>query len=135
MSYASFEAVYAGVASQINANQSLTISIAGDAITFVPIYLDKREAYLKLIQKDVQDYLLATLDIGKGAQSKAAYYNEKKSKDSSEMDAKTNDISVLIENFKNDAQMDEVGLQTAIGMQEPINSYLKSLVNLLATGF
>ena len=135
MSYESFISAYAGIGSQLDANVSLTISLADNAITFVPIYLAKKEAFLKEIQYDVQQYLLATLDFAdKNANAKAAQWNEKKSLDTSMMDAQTGNINTLIENFKSDAEANEVDLQTAIGMQEPMNKYLKSLVNLLANG-
>lgn len=135
MSFQGLEAVYAGIGAQLNANDSLTISLAGDAITFVPIYMNKKEAYLKAIQYDVQQYLLATLDFtDKNAQAKAAQWNEQKNLDTSMMNSQTNQINSLIEDFKSEAQINETNLQTAIGLQEPINGYLKSLVNLIGQG-
>ena len=130
-----FIAMYQGIQSQLDANQSLTISLAGNAITFVPIYANKKDAGLQAIQKDVNEYLRATLNFtGNDAQSQAAYWSEKKSMDTSAMDTQTDAINALIENFKSDAQIDETDLQTAIGMQVPLNQYLKSLVSLIAQG-
>ncbi len=134
---AAIEALYAGIASQIDANQSLTVTLAGNAITFVPIYLSEKEKYLAQIQHDVQKYLIASLEALKSPseQSNAARWSEQKNLDTSKMDSQTNQISTLIENFKSDAQSDESDLQVAIGMQIPMNGYLKSLVNLIGHWF
>lgn len=135
MSYQSFEALYEGIETQLDANVSLTITLSGNVITYVPIYADEKKAYLATIQQDVQNYLIATLDFAdKNASSQAAYWNEMKSYDTTSMNTQTGQIDNLIENFKSQAQMDETDLQTAIAMQEPMNGYLKSLVNFIAQG-
>lgn len=135
MSYAALAALYEGVGSQLDANNSLTMSLGDFAINFVMIYQKKREAGLNAIQTDVQNYLEASLDFSDPtAPARAASYNEQKSIDTSEMDTGSTAIDNMIENAKSDAQTNETDMQSAIASQEPINQYLRSVLNLIATG-
>lgn len=132
MSFGSLEAVYEGIASQLDANRSLTIALAVDAVNYVPNYLAKKQAGLQKVQDDVQQYLLASLDFSSpSAPAKAAQWSQQKNMDTTIMDTGTSELNNLIENFKSDAQINEVNLQTAIGMQVPINSLFKSMVSLI----
>lgn len=135
MTFASIAAMYQGVEAQVDANDSVTISLADFAINYVPIYLAKKEAGLDAIQNDVSQYLAASLDFGdENAPAVAAQWNEQKSLDSSLMDTGSSAINGMIENAKSEASANETGMQNAIAAQEPINEYLKALVNLIATG-
>lgn len=135
MSYAALAALYVGIGAQLEANNSLTMSLGDFAINYVMIYQAKRTAGLDAIQKDVSNYLLASLDFSDPtAPARAAAYNEDKSIDTSVMDTGCTAIDDMIENAKSDAQTNETDMQSAIAAQEPINQYLRSVVNLIATG-
>ncbi|MDE3047662.1 MAG: hypothetical protein KGI83_04855, partial [Verrucomicrobiota bacterium] len=122
-----------GIAEQVDANNSVTISLAYFAINYVPIYLAKRTAGLNAIEYDVQQYLLAALDYqDPHASAEEAEWNEQKNIDTSKMDTGTSAINALIENVKSEAQANEVDLQNAIASQDPINNLLKSVLHLLA---
>lgn len=136
MTFASVAACYLGVQSQIDASNSVTVSLADFAINYVPIYLDKREAGLEVIQNDVQQYLMASLDFeDENAPAVAAQWNEQKSVDSSVMDTGTNAIDDMIENAKSEAQANETDMQNAIAAEEPVNEWLKGLISFIARGF
>lgn len=135
MSYAALAALYEGVGAQLEANNSLTMSLGDFAINYVMIYQTKRTAGLDAIQQDVQNYLMASLNFSdKTAPAQAAAYNEQKNIDTSVMDTGCSAIDDMIENAKSDAQTNETDMQAAIASQEPINQYLKSVLNLIATG-
>lgn len=136
MTFATLASAYLGVQAQIEASNSVTISLADFAISYVPIYTDKREAGLDAIQQDVGKYLYFSLDFqDPTAPAQAAYWNEQKSIDSSVMDTGTAAVDSMIENAKSEAQANETDLQNAIASQEPINEWLKSLVGLVGMGF
>lgn len=133
MTYASLEAAYLGIQAQLNANDSVTMSLADFSITYVPIYLNKKTAGLAAIQKDVQEYLKASLDFkDDNAPAVAAQWNEQKSVDTSLMDTGTSAVDDLIENAKSEAQVNETDLQNAIASQQPINEYLKALLGVVS---
>jgi hypothetical protein len=132
---AALAALYEGVGAQLAANNSLTISLGDFAISFVMIYQAKRTAGLDAIQKDVQNYLKASLNFSDPtAPAQAAAFNEDKNIDTSVMDTGCTAIDDMIENAKSDAQTNETDMQSAIASQEPINQYLRSVLNLIATG-
>ncbi len=134
MSYASLEAVYAGIQSQLVANDSSTISLADFAVNFVPIYLQKKENGLDKVQQDVEAYLRWSMDFSDPtAPAQAAMYNELKSVDTSVMDTGTSAINDLIENAKSEAQENETDLQNSIAMQQPVNQFLQALLSTVAS--
>ena len=59
-------------------------------------------------------------------------WNEQKSIDTSQMEVGTNAVNALIEEVKSEAQANEVDLQNAIALQEPMNQLLKSILHLIA---
>lgn len=135
MTFASIAAVYTGIMDQVDANDSVTVSLANFAINYVPIYLDKKKAGLAAVQYDVNQYLDASLDYNNDhAPAIAAQWNEQKSIDTSVMDAGSSAVNAMIENAKSEGQVNETDMQNAIGSQEPINGYLKALVSLIASG-
>lgn len=135
MTFATIAAMYEGVKEQVDANDSVTISLADFAINYVPIYLAKKENGLNAIQIDVGQYLAASLDFADdNAPAIAAQWNEQKSIDSSLMDTGSNAINGMIENAKSEASANETSMQNAIAAQQPINEYLRALLNLISTG-
>lgn len=134
MTYASIEAIYTGIAAQLDANDSSSISLAELALNLVPTYLKKRENCLALIQSDVQNYLLASLDFADdAAPAECAMWNEKKSVDTSSMNTQTGALNGLIENTKSQARVDETAMQNVISLQDPISEYLKSILRVTAS--
>lgn len=122
------------IAAQLNTHDQSMVDVAVAAVTLVPCYLSKREASLKQIHSDVEEYLIASLSQKPNAEAKAAQWSEKKEMDTAEMNTWTGQLNQVIENLKNSAELNEIDVEKIIMNQSPVNQCSRALDGLIAQG-
>lgn len=145
MSGISLEALYLGISSMLDANKGSTESLAGPILFMAQAYTQKQDLWQSgpgptkddpstSILYDVEQYLIATITPGPGAQAEASKWSEQRIVDTSKMDNDLSNTQIVVENLKTGAIANQADLQSAMQAQVPVNEFFKSIINLLARG-